>query len=150
MMAAHTGSLRKPGKANKIMAEPSSSISTTGWTIHSNNSKKGLLFSRTLSTRWKSALGRCRTKYGRRATKTISFETTSSGLRRGRRRKSGLFNRPRGGQRQAGSQTSEGSFLAVSTPIFARKIFKYSFELRIFGKRDREEGDRDEKIRQGL
>ena len=37
----------------------------------------------------------------------------------------GLFNRSRGGQRQAGSQTSEGSFLAVSTPIFTNR---YSFE----------------------
>ena len=37
----------------------------------------------------------------------------------------GLFNRPRGGQRQAGSQILEGSFLVVSTPIFA---IRYSFE----------------------
>ena len=41
--------------------------------------------------------------------------------------KAGLFNRPRGGQRQAGSQTLEGSFLAVSTPILQLNT-KYSFE----------------------
>ena len=34
----------------------------------------------------------------------------------------GLFNRPRGVQRQAGSQTLEGSFLAVSTPILQADI----------------------------
>ena len=45
------------------------------------------------------------------------------------KKKPGLFTRPRGGgrggQRQAGSQTLEVLFSAVSTPIFASK---YSFE----------------------
>ena len=32
--------LREPGKANKIMTEPSSSISTPGWTIHGDELRK--------------------------------------------------------------------------------------------------------------